>query len=141
MAVENQENGVRRAPLVFIVPACGFVVAARTKQFQICQATREQMPCPVAQWLTADLTREIKPEQSLMELLRKIASLKSVKLLVILFLGLVAVVATGSCFLELFHPLGDGNPPRADASYAPAQIDEKWYFDSVWIASTGAFPI
>jgi hypothetical protein len=122
MAVENQENGVRRAPLIFIVPACGFVAAARTNQFQVCQDTREQMPCPVgAQWLTADLTREINPEQSLMKLPRKIASLKSgrVKLLIVLFFGLVAVVATGSCFLELFHPLGDGAPPRADASDAP----------------------
>jgi hypothetical protein len=61
MAVENQENGVQRAPLIFIVPACGFVVAARTKQFQVCQATREQMPCPGMQRLTADLTREINP--------------------------------------------------------------------------------
>jgi hypothetical protein len=61
MAVENQENGVQRAPLIFIVPACGFVVAARTKQFQVCQATREQMPCPGMQRLTADLTREISP--------------------------------------------------------------------------------
>jgi NAD(P)-dependent dehydrogenase (short-subunit alcohol dehydrogenase family) len=31
MAVENQENGVRRAPLIFVVPACGFVIAARTR--------------------------------------------------------------------------------------------------------------
>jgi hypothetical protein len=39
MAVENQENGVRRAPLIFVVPACGFVVAARTKQFQLDRST------------------------------------------------------------------------------------------------------
>ena len=31
MAVENQENGVRKALVIFIVPAWGFVVAARTE--------------------------------------------------------------------------------------------------------------
>jgi hypothetical protein len=49
MAVENQENGVRRAPLIFVVPACGFVVAARTKQFQLDRSTSEQIRCPSAE--------------------------------------------------------------------------------------------
>jgi len=38
MAIENQENGVRRAPLIFIVPAWGFVVAARTKRSSLVRA-------------------------------------------------------------------------------------------------------
>ena len=37
-AVENQENRVRRAPLIFIVPAWVFVVATRTKPFQFIRA-------------------------------------------------------------------------------------------------------
>jgi hypothetical protein len=92
MAVENQENGVRRASLIFIVPTRGFVVALRTKQFQVRQNTREQMPCPGAQRLTADPTREINPQKILRELRRKSASLKPgrVELLVFLFFGLVS---------------------------------------------------
>jgi hypothetical protein len=39
MAVEIQENRVRRAPLIFTVPACGSVVAPRTRQFQLRQST------------------------------------------------------------------------------------------------------
>ena len=50
MAVENQENpGVRRAPLIFVVPACGFVVATHTKQFQLDRSTGEQISCPSAE--------------------------------------------------------------------------------------------
>jgi hypothetical protein len=30
MAIEIQENRVRRVPLIFSVPGCGLVVAART---------------------------------------------------------------------------------------------------------------
>jgi hypothetical protein len=69
MAVENQENGVRRAPLVFIVVACGFVVAARTKQFQAPSdhQRRSVLPRPAV-----CLTREINLEQSLTELRRKL---------------------------------------------------------------------
>ena len=43
MVIENQENGVRRVPLTFTVPACGFVVAARTEQFQIIERAGEQL--------------------------------------------------------------------------------------------------
>ena len=46
MAVENQENGVRKAPLIFIVPAWGFVVAARTKPFQLHRSTSETNTLP-----------------------------------------------------------------------------------------------
>jgi hypothetical protein len=52
MTTENQENGVRKVPLIFIVSACGFVVAARTKQFQLRQSTSEPLRFPGAQWLT-----------------------------------------------------------------------------------------
>ena len=104
MAIENQENGVRRTPLIFVVPAWGFVVAARTKEFQIRQNTREQMPCPGVQGLTADPTRKIISQESLRELRRKTASLKpgKVELLVFLFFGLVAIVAMMGCISELF---------------------------------------
>jgi|SRR5690349_19945324 hypothetical protein len=37
---------IRRAPLIFVVPACGFVVAARIKQFQLDRRTGEQISCP-----------------------------------------------------------------------------------------------
>jgi hypothetical protein len=109
MTIENQEIRVRKAPLIFIVPACGFVVAARTKEFQLHQSTSELLGCSSAQRLTADLIGEINPEQSLRELRRQTASLKSgrVELLVFLFFGLVAVVATVCCIAELFHLLGD----------------------------------
>jgi hypothetical protein len=63
MAVENEEIEVQRAPLIFIVPALGFVVTARTKQFQLVQSTNEQISYPGAQRLRADRTREVKPEQ------------------------------------------------------------------------------
>jgi hypothetical protein len=43
MLVENQENAVRRAPLIFVVPACGLIVPARLKQFQLRQSTSEQV--------------------------------------------------------------------------------------------------
>ena len=43
MKIENQANGVRRAPLTFTVPACGFVVTARTEQFQIIERASEQL--------------------------------------------------------------------------------------------------
>jgi hypothetical protein len=76
MAVENQENGVRKAPLIFIVPAWGFVVAARTKPFQLHRSTSEQIRCPSAQRMVADPTRGINPEQSLRELRRQTGSLK-----------------------------------------------------------------
>ena len=110
MAVEIQENGVWRAPLIFIVPACGFVVATRTKQFQVRQNTREEMPSPGAQGFTADPTREINPQKSLRQLRRKTASLKSgkVELPVFLFFGFVAVIATVCSFGDLFHLLGNG---------------------------------
>jgi hypothetical protein len=108
MAVESQENRIRRAPLIFIVPACGFVVAARTKPFQPPQSTSEQVRCPNAQRLTPELAREINPEQSLRELRRKSASLKpgKVELLLFLFFGLVALVAIAGCFSQLLHLLG-----------------------------------
>ena len=108
MVAENQENRVRRAPLIFIVPACGFVVAARTKHFQARQTTSEEIPCLDPRWPTASLTREINPEQSLRELRRETASLKSsrVEPLVFLFFGLVAVAATAGCFSQLLHLLG-----------------------------------
>jgi hypothetical protein len=110
MAVESQENRIRRAPLIFIVPACGLVVAARTKQFQLHQSTSEQVGCPSAQRLTADLVSEINPEQSLRELRRDTASLKPgrVELLFFLFFGLVAVLAIAGCFSQLLHLL-DGD--------------------------------
>jgi hypothetical protein len=105
MAVEIQENRVRRAPLIFTVPACGLVVAARTEQFQLRQSTGEQVSCPGTRRSAADFRREINPEQSPRELRRKTASLKSgkVELLVFLFFGFVALVATVCSFAELFH--------------------------------------
>ena len=108
MTVENQENAVRRAPQIFVVPACGFVVAAPTKHFQVGQDTREQMPCLAPRRPSASLTRKINPEQSLRELRRQAASLKSgwVELLLFLFFGLVAIVAMMGCISELFQLLG-----------------------------------
>lgn len=105
MAVEIQENGVRRAPLIFTVPAWGYVVAASTKQFQVRQNTNEQMPCPSALGLTAETLHGKSARKR--ELRRKIASLISGKaeLLVFLFSGLVAIVAMMDCVAELFHQL------------------------------------
>jgi len=62
MAVETQENRIRRAPLIYIVRACGLVVAARTKQFQLAQSTSAQVRCLSAQPSTPDLARETEPE-------------------------------------------------------------------------------
>jgi len=42
MAAETQKNRPLKAPLIFTVPAYGFVVAARTKEFQLCQSASEQ---------------------------------------------------------------------------------------------------
>lgn len=110
MVVQSQENRNRRAPLIFIVPACGLVVAARTKPFQLNQRTSEQTLCPSAQRHTTNLTREISPEQSLRALRHDTASLKPgrVELLFFLFFGLVAVVAIAGCFSQLLHLL-DGD--------------------------------
>jgi len=109
MAVENQESTVRRAPLFFTVPACGFVMAARTEQFQLRQSTGEQVSCPGMRWSAAGFRRKINPEQSPRELRPKTASLKSgkVALLVFLFFGFVAVVATVGSLAELFHLPGN----------------------------------
>jgi hypothetical protein len=110
MDVENQENRVRRAPLIFTVPASGLVVAPRTRQFQLRQSASEQVYCPGTRRPAAGFRREINPEQSLRELRRRNASLRSskVKLLVFLFFGFVAVVATVCSFGESFHLLGNG---------------------------------
>jgi hypothetical protein len=107
MAVENQQNELVKAPLMFIVPACGFVVAARTREFQRRQSTSEQVSCAGAGRPAASFRREIHPEQSLRELRRKTAFLNSdgVELLVFLFFGLVAIVAMMGCISELFHLL------------------------------------
>lgn len=109
MKVENQENGVRRALLIFVLPACGFVEAAPTKHFEVGQNTREQIPCLAPRRPSANLTREINPEQSLREVRRQAASLKSgwVELLLFLFFGLVAIVAMMGCISELFQLLGN----------------------------------
>jgi hypothetical protein len=106
MAVENEEIEVQRAPLIFIVPALGFVVTARTKQFQLVQSTNEQISYPGAQRLRADLTREVKPEQGLRAL--TVSPLTGrIELLVFLFAGLAAIVARVSCISELFHRLAN----------------------------------
>jgi hypothetical protein len=64
MTIENQEKGVRRAPLTFTVPACGFVVAARTKQFQLTERASEQSDFLGTRWPTAGFRRETNPAQS-----------------------------------------------------------------------------
>jgi hypothetical protein len=114
MAVEIQENRVRIAPLIFTVPACGLVVAARTRQFQHRQSTSEELHCPGTRQPAAGFRREINPEQSPRELRPKTASLKSgkVELLVFLFFGFVALVATACSFAELFHLPGNGVPEQ-----------------------------
>jgi hypothetical protein len=114
MAVEIQENRVRIAPLIFTVPACGLVVAARTRQFQHRQSTSEELHCPGTRQPAAGFRSEINPEQSPRELRPKTASLKSgkVELLVFLFFGFVALVATACSFAELFHLLGNGVPEQ-----------------------------
>jgi hypothetical protein len=109
MAFENQQNGLVKAPPIFTVPACGLVVSPRVKQFQLRRGTSEHLPCSGTQQPLVGHTRGINPEQSLSELRLKTASLKSekVELLVLLFFGLVAVVATLGCFAELFNLLGN----------------------------------
>ena len=62
MVVENQAKRVRRTPLTFTVPACSFVVAARTKQFQLTERASEQSDFLDTRWrrqpaLAAKLTR------------------------------------------------------------------------------------
>src|SRR5262245_16872794 len=110
MAVEVQENRVRRVPLIFTVPACGIVVAPRIRQFQLGQSTNEQIHCPDTRPPAAGSKRKINREQSLRELRPKTASLKSGKVgrLVCLFFGFVAVVAMVCSFAELFHLPGNG---------------------------------
>jgi len=110
IAVEVQENRVRRVPLIFTVPAFGFVVAPRIRQFQLCQSTSEQVHCPGTRPPAAGFKRKINPEQSTRELRPKTASLKwgKVGLLVFLFFGFVAVVATVCSFAELIHLPGNG---------------------------------
>jgi hypothetical protein len=109
MTVENQENGLVKAPLIFTVPAYGLVVAARTKEFQLGRSTSEQLLCPGTQQPAVGHTHEINPQQSLRELRLETDSLKlsKVELLVFLFFGLVAAVATLGCFAELFDLLGN----------------------------------
>ena len=109
MIVENQHSGLVKAPRIFTVPAYGLVVAARTREFQLRKSASEQVCRPGAWRPAASFRREIRPEQSLLELCRKTASLKSdrVELLVFLFFGLVAIVAMMGCISELFHLLGN----------------------------------
>jgi len=109
MVVENQQNELVKAPLIFTVPACGFVVAARAREFQLRQSTSEQVCYPGAGRPAATFRREIRPEQSLWELRRKSASLNSdrVELLVFLLFGLVAIIAMIGCISELFPLLGN----------------------------------
>jgi hypothetical protein len=85
-------------------------VAARTKQFQLHQRTSEQVSCPSAHRLTAGLTREINPEQSLRAPRLKTVYLKPGRAepLVFRFFGLVAVVAIVGFFSQLLHLL-DGD--------------------------------
>ena len=99
MAVEIQENRVRRAPLFFTALVCSLVVAPGTRQFQLRQSTGEQVSCPGTRRPAAGFRREINPEQSLRELRG---------LLVFLFFGFVALVATVCSFAELFHLPGNG---------------------------------
>jgi hypothetical protein len=109
MVVENQQNALVKAPLLFSVPAYGLVVAARTREFQPRQRASEQVCRPGAWRPAASFRREIHPEKSLWELRRKTASLKSdrVELLVFLFFGLVVIVAMMGCISELFQLLGN----------------------------------
>jgi hypothetical protein len=109
MVVENQQNELVKAPLIFTVPACGFVVAARAREFQLRQSTSEQVCYPGAGRPATTFRREIRPEQSLWELRRKSASLNSdrVELLVFLLFGLVAIIAMIGCISELFPLLGN----------------------------------
>ena len=110
MVVEIQENRVRRAPLIFTAPACGLVAAAPTKQFPHRQSTGEQVRCPGTRRPVAGFRRESNAEQSPRELRPNTASPRSgkVDLLVFLFFGFVALVATMCSFTELFHLPGNG---------------------------------
>ena len=66
MTIEHQERKVRRPPLTFTVPACGFVVAARSKQFQLTEPTSEQVNFLDTRWL-ATFRCETNQEQTLRE--------------------------------------------------------------------------
>jgi len=108
MAIEIQENRVRRAPLIFTLPACGLVVAARTRQFQLRQSISEHVHWSATPGPPAAFRREINAQQSLRELRPKTTSLMlgKVDLLVFLFFGFVALVATVCSFAE-FHLLAN----------------------------------
>jgi hypothetical protein len=109
MIVENQPSGLVKAPLISTGPVYGLVVAALTREFQLRKSASEQVCRPGAWWPAASFRREIHPEQSLWQLCRKTAPLKSdrVELLVFLFFGLVVVAAMTGCISELFHLLGN----------------------------------
>src|ERR1700751_359759 len=87
---------------------CGFVVAPRTKQFQLRQSASEQVRCPGTRRPALD-AKSTRNKASVRELRRETASLKSGKVEVpfFLFFGFVAVVATLCSFGELFHLLGN----------------------------------
>ena len=86
MVVENQAKRVRRTPLTFTVPACSFVVAARTKQFQLNESASEQIEFLDTRWPAAGFRRETNPAQSLRELHYQTTSLKLGKIKHLVFL-------------------------------------------------------
>jgi hypothetical protein len=88
MVIENQENRLRRAALTFTVPACGFVVAARTQQFQLTQRTAEQVDFPGTRPPAGDSRSENNLESSLREPRHQTASLKLSKIKQLIFLVL-----------------------------------------------------
>ena len=95
--------------MIFTLPACGLVVAARTRQLQLRQSISEHGHWSAKPEPPVAFRCETNAEQSLGELRLKTTSLMSgkVDLIVFLFLGFVALVATVCSFAELFHLLAN----------------------------------